>query len=112
MLSTNVVVSQNNAYVSGTVKERSGNSDIPMYSVNVVLSGIDRDIVRGSMTDMEGKYRIKAPHGKYVLQFSFIGYNTIEDTITISNEKDIFIDKYLEENTQHIVRYNDSLKDG
>lgn len=64
--------------VQGTVKDESGT---PMVGVNVVVKGT----TNGSVTDVSGKYQIDAKTGS-VLSFSFIGYETHEETIGTQKE--------------------------
>ena len=53
--------------ISGVVSEQG----LPLPGVNVVIKGT----MRGTQTDLDGKYSIKASKGE-TLVFSFIGYNT------------------------------------
>lgn len=61
--------------VEGTVI--SGDDQSPMPGVNVVLKGT----TTGTATDVQGKYRLEVPDESAVLQFSFIGYTTTEQTV-------------------------------
>lgn len=60
--------------VSGVVTDGSTNEPIP--GVNVVVKGTTTGII----TDFDGKYTISAPSNA-VLSFSFIGYETVEETV-------------------------------
>ncbi|TYP99643.1 outer membrane receptor protein involved in Fe transport [Tenacibaculum adriaticum] len=70
--------SQNKGIVTGTVtdKEMSGE---PLPFANVFIKGTSI----GGTTDMDGKYTISVPAGNHTIVFSFVGYETIEKTITI-----------------------------
>ena len=59
--------------ITGTVTD---NGD-PLPGVNVVIKGTSI----GTMTDVDGKYRIAVPNASAVLQFSFIGYTTAEMSV-------------------------------
>lgn len=60
--------------ISGVVKDASTDEVIP--GVNVVVKGT----TDGTITDIDGKYTIKAPSDA-VLVFSFIGYTTVEEAV-------------------------------
>jgi TonB-linked SusC/RagA family outer membrane protein len=59
--------------VSGTVLDETG---MPLPGVSILLKGS----TRGTTSDLDGKYSISGPSNG-VLVFSFIGYNTTEETI-------------------------------
>jgi TonB-linked SusC/RagA family outer membrane protein len=61
--------------VEGTVL--SGDDQTGMPGVNVILKGT----TTGTATDVTGKYRLEVPGEASVLQFSFIGYKTSEETV-------------------------------
>lgn len=71
-LGTGMVYAQN-IQVTGTVNDETGS---PLPGVSILLKGT----TTGTTTDLDGKYSISAPSDG-VLIFSFIGYNTIEETI-------------------------------
>jgi TonB-linked SusC/RagA family outer membrane protein len=66
--------------VSGTVSEASG--VLPGVSVSI------KGTAKGTETDFDGKYSIKAKTGD-VLSFSYIGYKTVEKTVSSSNTIDV-----------------------
>ena len=57
--------------VSGIVKDETGE---PFSFVDVLIKGT----TTGTVTDIDGKYTVTLPAGKDVLQFSFLGYQTVE----------------------------------
>ncbi|HMJ70773.1 MAG TPA: TonB-dependent receptor [Cyclobacteriaceae bacterium] len=61
--------------VEGTII--SGDDKTPMPGVNVVIKGT----TIGTSTDVQGKYRLEIPGDDAVLQFTFIGYQTVEETV-------------------------------
>ena len=61
--------------VSGTVM--SIETDEPLPGVNVLVKGSEV----GTITDAEGRFRLRVPPDGNTLQFSFIGYTTEEATI-------------------------------
>jgi Ca-activated chloride channel family protein len=75
--------SGNVRHISGHVYDKSDNSPMPGVSVRVVGTNI------GTVTDLNGSYRIDLPNGNERLLFSFIGYETkkvkpgISDTLNV-----------------------------
>ena len=59
--------------IRGTVFDASGE---PLIGVNVSVKGTTIGII----TDMDGKYTIKAREGE-VLEFRYIGYNSVEQKV-------------------------------
>lgn len=68
--------------VSGTVSEESG----PLPGVSVSVKGT----TKGTETDFDGKYSIKAKPGD-ILSFSYIGYKTIEKTVDSASVIDVIL---------------------
>ena len=66
--------------VRGKVTEASGGSPIP--GANVIIKGTET----GTVTDINGEYRISVPANNNVLVFSFIGYDAIEEEINGRSE--------------------------
>ncbi len=62
--------------VTGTVSDASG----PLPGVTVVIKGTNV----GTQTDFDGNYSVKASTGS-IIQFSFIGFTSIEKTVGTSN---------------------------
>jgi TonB-linked SusC/RagA family outer membrane protein len=58
--------------ISGTVSDRSTNESLPGASVMIKGTNL------GSITDMDGKFSLKAPAGDNILVISYIGYETVE----------------------------------
>ena len=75
--------------VTGTVTDASDDSTLP--GVNVVVKGT----TIGTVTDIDGNYRINASDGTAVLVFSSVGYKTVEvpvdnqSTIDLALEADV-----------------------
>jgi len=77
------------AKISGKVTDASGNG-IPGVSVSVA------ETQQGTITDAQGNYSLNLSPGSYRLRFSFIGYETKIQEITLGNEP-LTIDVTLEE---------------
>lgn len=63
-------------FVSGTVTSAEDGSTIPGVSVVVTGTSI------GTITSMDGTYRLNVPDGSKTLRFSFVGMKTIEVPVT------------------------------
>ncbi|MBN1181526.1 MAG: TonB-dependent receptor [Bacteroidales bacterium] len=69
-----------NIMVSGTVVDNNDGSSIP--GVNVLIKGT----TQGTITDLDGNYKIEVASSQDVLVFSYIGYKAIE---TVVGEKTV-----------------------
>ncbi len=77
--------------ISGTVTS-TGQGAIPLPGVNVVVKGT----TRGVQTDFDGKYTIEAATGD-VLEFSYLGLETILITVETSTIIDVSMEESLEQ---------------
>ena len=66
--------------VNGCVIDRTDNSKL--IGVNVTLSN-DSGQVAGTTTDNNGKFTLNAEKGDYILELSYIGYETIRMALTV-----------------------------
>ena len=72
--------------VNGTVIDRTDNSKL--IGVNVTLSN-DSGQVAGTTTDNSGKFSLDADTGNYILELSYIGYETIRMALTVNGDTHI-----------------------
>jgi len=72
--------------VNGTVIDRTDNSKL--IGVNVTLSN-DSGQVAGATTDNNGKFTLNAEKGDYILELSYIGYETIRMALTVNDNTHI-----------------------
>ena len=72
--------------VSGQVIDLSDNTSLP--GVNVVVKGT----TIGTVTDIDGNYRINVPGSDAVLVFSSVGYETEEVTVGSQSVIDLSLD--------------------
>ena len=77
--------------IKGTLTDKQMNNE-PLPFANVII----KDSSRGTTSDFDGLYTIDdlAP-GTYVVEFSFVGYQTIEKTIAISANQIVTLDLSL-----------------
>lgn len=69
--------------VSGTVKSSSDDTELP--GATVVLEKISDASTQGVVTDIEGKFRLKADTGSYHLKVQFIGFVPLSKEIQVQN---------------------------
>lgn len=55
--------------------------------VTIIAQTLEAVFVDGTVSDSKGQYSIKLPKGKYVLNYSFIGYEKEEKSLDISREQ-------------------------
>ncbi|HBT08904.1 MAG TPA: TonB-dependent receptor, partial [Leeuwenhoekiella sp.] len=79
---------QETVLIEGSVTEESAQ---PLPFVNVILKNPQGETISGTITDEFGAFSLsKIPIGNYILEFSFIGYETIQKKITAGGLNPIF----------------------
>lgn len=76
--------------VTGTLTDRDMNNE-PLPFANVIIK--EQNI--GVAADENGKYTIQTEPGDYTLQFSFLGYETIEVPVTITAGQTVTINQSM-----------------
>jgi len=74
--------SQTKGTITGVLTDKDSNNETLPFA-NVLLKGTQ---INGT-TDIDGKYALNAPAGNYIIQYSFIGYESIEVPVTVKREK-------------------------
>ncbi len=73
--------------LSGTTKDDKGKS---IEFCNIVLKSTkDTTFVRGTISDMDGKFSISVPAGQYNVSVGLMGYTTFSKTITMESNTDM-----------------------
>lgn len=73
------------AQISGRVLDAG--QEIGLPGANVLLIELER----GTATDVDGDFRItRVPDGTYTLQVTYLGYQTVETTVTVANGQSEF----------------------
>ena len=86
LLTTVVVMAQRD--VTGTVVE--GDSQEPVPQTTVKLLNMDSVLVKGALTDLDGRFSVKAPSaGKFILQITCVGFKPYTKRLTISADKNV-----------------------
>ena len=80
-----------NSSINGKITAEDSNE--PLIGANVMISGVT---VLGSATDENGDYSINnIPIGSYTIMIMFIGYETIEKTISIKGNQEYTVNQSL-----------------
>lgn len=82
--------SQTKGTITGTLTDKDVNNESLPFA-NVILKGT----TIGVTTDETGKYTISAEAGTYTIQFSFLGYESIEEKIEVKAGKTVTLNKAL-----------------
>ena len=81
-----VAMAQRN--VTGIVVEDETGDPLPQTTVKLLKT--DSTLVKGALTNMEGKFTLKAPSdGKYIVQVTCVGFKPFTQRVTVSGEKDV-----------------------
>lgn len=81
--------SQNGTITGVLLDKDSNNQSLPF--ANVVIKGTKI----GVNTDIDGKYSISIAPGNYVVQFSFVGYETVESPVTVIANQTVEVNNSL-----------------
>ena len=86
MLCVAMTATANNAKISGRIKDANDKSAI--FGATVLLMQ-DTVQIAGTTTDNSGKFTIDAGNGDYILELSYIGYETIRMALTVNENTHI-----------------------
>ena len=90
LLISAISFSQSKGTVSGIITDKdSNNQSLPF--ANVLVKGT----TIGTNTDIDGKYSLSIVPGNYTIQFSFVGYESIEVPVTVAANETTTISKAL-----------------
>ncbi|WP_367772331.1 TonB-dependent receptor [Flavobacterium sp. WC2421] len=81
---------QTKGTISGVLTDKDSNNETLPFA-NVLLKGTSIN----ATTDIDGKYTVNAPAGNYVIQFSFIGYESIEIPVIVKSGETIALNQAL-----------------
>lgn len=80
--------------ITGTVNDGEYNDILPF--ANVII----KNSQRGALSDFEGKYSLELKPGIYTVQYSFVGYQTLEiNEVIVKNGETIIVDVTLKAST-------------
>lgn len=82
--------SQNKGIISGILTDKDSNNQALPFA-NVMLKGTNT----GANTDLDGKYSIVVVPGNYIVQFSFVGYESVDVPVTVISNETVTINQAL-----------------
>ena len=86
MLCVAMTATANNAKISGRIKDANNKSAIIGATVLLMQDTVQ---IAGTTTDNSGKFTIDAGNGDYILELSYIGYETIRMALTVNENTHI-----------------------
>jgi hypothetical protein len=84
LLLSSIAISAQQGSVQGVVKD--GSTGETLIGANILATE-----GKGTVTDFEGKFMIRLPYGSYNFQVSYVGYETIKQTVEVSG-KTVFLE--------------------
>ncbi len=76
--------------LTGTISDKDLNNE-PLPFANVLVKGT----TNGVTTDDQGKYSIALEPGTYVIEYSFLGYETLTENVTIVSGQTVTVNKTM-----------------
>ena len=86
MLCVAMTATANNAKISGRIKDANDKSAIIGATVLLMQDTVQ---IAGTTTDNSGKFTIDAGNGDYILELSYIGYETVRMALTVNENTHI-----------------------
>ncbi|MFV8368520.1 outer membrane beta-barrel protein [Flavobacterium sp. LB2R40] len=87
---TAISFSQNKGTIAGILTDKNANNQSLPFA-NVLIKGT----TNGTNTDIDGKYSITAAPGNYTIQFSFVGYESVEVSVTVVANQTVTLNQAL-----------------
>lgn len=87
--------------LTGTIRERSSNDAIPYATVSLLRS--DSTMVTGNISNDLGHFQLQAAKGTYILQVSYVGYQTVCRDVQVDKSKVAIGDIFLAEESTAIA---------
>jgi len=85
-----ISVAQNKGTISGVLTDKEANNQ-PLPFANVLVKGTNTS----ANTDIDGKYSLNVNPGNYIIIFSFVGYESVEQPVTVKANETITVNKVL-----------------
>ncbi|MFH6993145.1 TonB-dependent receptor domain-containing protein [Flavobacterium sp. FlaQc-48] len=85
-----ISVAQNKGTISGVLTDKETNNQ-PLPFANVLVKGTNTS----ANTDIDGKYSLSINPGNYIIIFSFVGYESVEQPVTVKANETITVNKVL-----------------
>ena len=91
-LFTSIAFAQDKVQISGKILDGEMNNE-PLFGSTVIISGT----TTGTQADFDGKYVLDVYPGTYTLEYSYVGYVSIKETVNIT--VNTTVDKTLTSNS-------------
>ena len=78
-----------NNKVSGVIKDAADKTALIGVNVTLRSDKVTKDKVQGTVTDAHGKFSLEAETGEFVLECSYIGYEPIGMSLTVSGNTNL-----------------------
>ncbi|MCC9061975.1 TonB-dependent receptor [Flavobacterium piscisymbiosum] len=85
-----ISVAQNKGTISGVLTDKETNNQ-PLPFANVLVKGTNTS----ANTDIDGKYSLSVNPGNYILIFSFVGYESVEQPVIVKANETITVNQVL-----------------
>jgi hypothetical protein len=85
-----ISIAQNKGTISGVLTDKETNNQ-PLPFANVLVKGTNTS----ANTDIDGKYSLNVNPGNYILIFSFVGYESVEQPVTVKANETITVNQVL-----------------
>ena len=97
LLITTLAFSKSQGTITGVLTEKNlANEGLPLANVLIKGTSISTN------TDVYGKYSLTVSPGTYILQFSMLGYQTIEVTVTVKDGETTIVNEALISASYHL----------
>jgi TonB-dependent SusC/RagA subfamily outer membrane receptor len=90
------VLAQTAYVIQGKVKDKTNNESLP--GVNISVLGANQ----GTVTDIEGNYKLQVSNPNLKLVFSYIGYKSVTETIALTNQTNFTLDVSIEQDASNL----------
>ncbi|MCG1034884.1 TonB-dependent receptor [Polaribacter sargassicola] len=84
------IYAQDKGTLKGLLTDKETNNE-PLPFANVLIKGT----AIGVTTDFDGNYTLSVPTGTHIVVFSFLGYKTIEKTVTIKAGETVVVNQIM-----------------
>jgi len=85
-----ISIAQNKGTISGVLTDKETNNQ-PLPFANVLVKGT----TTSANTDIDGKYSLNVNPGNYIVIFSFVGYESVEQPVTVKANETITVNQVL-----------------
>lgn len=104
LLSAVAIMAQDRT-ITGTLYDGEVKEAVPYAAVQLLRDNADSTYVTGVTTDEKGQFALVAPsNGRYIVRASYVGYKTIVQNVTVSNNQNVKIGQLELYNDTHYLK--------